>query len=102
MKDVELKEVDQAKQLMTREINGCVKVTVPENTGVKYGLSKDELIKIAGTAGYANYRRIRKLKLKRHLTFSISVNLSINLSSADGFGLVGPCWFCSGLAGLAC
>ncbi|XP_048041784.1 4F2 cell-surface antigen heavy chain-like [Megalobrama amblycephala] len=56
MKDVELKEVDQAKQLMTREINGCVKVTVPENTGVKYGLSKDELIKIAGTAGWIRTR----------------------------------------------
>ncbi|XP_051757259.1 4F2 cell-surface antigen heavy chain-like [Ctenopharyngodon idella] len=56
MKDVELKEVDQAKQPMTREINGCVKVTVPENTGVKYGLSKDELIKIAGTAGWIRTR----------------------------------------------
>ncbi|XP_067257853.1 amino acid transporter heavy chain SLC3A2-like [Chanodichthys erythropterus] len=56
MKDLELKEVDPAKQLMTREINGCVKVTVPENTGVKYGLSKDELIKIAGTTGWIRTR----------------------------------------------
>ncbi|XP_077083813.1 amino acid transporter heavy chain SLC3A2-like [Siphateles boraxobius] len=56
MKDVELKEVDQAKQLMTRENNGCVKVTVPENAGVKYGLSKDELIQIAGTAGWVRTR----------------------------------------------
>lgn len=83
MKDVELKEVDQAKQLMTREINGCVKVTVPENTGVKYGLSKDELIKITSTAGYATYMRIRKYKFKK--TFGIFyinqfINLSINLS----------------------
>ncbi|KAK7171027.1 hypothetical protein R3I94_001052 [Phoxinus phoxinus] len=56
MKDVELKEVDQAKQLMTRENNGCVKVTVPENTGAKYGLSKDELIQIAGTTGWVRTR----------------------------------------------
>ncbi|KAK7176981.1 hypothetical protein R3I93_001046 [Phoxinus phoxinus] len=56
MKDVELKEVDQAKQLMTRENNGCVKVTVPENTGAKYGLSKDELIQSAGTTGWVRTR----------------------------------------------
>ncbi|XP_039515831.1 4F2 cell-surface antigen heavy chain [Pimephales promelas] len=56
MRDVELKEVDQAKRLMTRENNGCVKVTVPENAGVKYGLSKDELIQIAGTAGWVRTR----------------------------------------------
>ncbi|XP_016366407.1 4F2 cell-surface antigen heavy chain-like [Sinocyclocheilus rhinocerous] len=59
MKDVELKEVDQEKQLMTgqTQINGCVKVTVPENAGVKYtGLSKDELIKIASTAGWVRTR----------------------------------------------
>ncbi|XDV18953.1 hypothetical protein PO909_024541 [Leuciscus waleckii] len=56
MKDVELKEVDQAKQLMTRENNSCVKVTVPDNTAVKYGLSKDELIQIAGTAGWIRTR----------------------------------------------
>ncbi|XP_073693372.1 amino acid transporter heavy chain SLC3A2-like [Garra rufa] len=60
MKDVELKEMDPEKQLMTRETqkNGCVKVTVPENAGVKYtGLSKDELIRIAGTAGWIRTRR---------------------------------------------
>ncbi|RXN21475.1 4F2 cell-surface antigen heavy chain-like protein [Labeo rohita] len=59
MKDVELKEMDQEKQLMTRETqkNGCVKVTVPENSGAKYtGLSKDELIKVAGTAGWVRIR----------------------------------------------
>ncbi|NP_001073552.1 uncharacterized protein LOC790938 [Danio rerio] len=56
MKDIELKEVDQTKQLMTRE-NGCVKVTVPENTAVKYtGLSKDELVKVAGTPGWIRIR----------------------------------------------
>ncbi|XP_067302476.1 amino acid transporter heavy chain SLC3A2-like [Pseudorasbora parva] len=56
MKDIELKEGDQAKQQMTRENNGCVKVTVPENTAAKYGLSKDELIQIAGTAGWVRTR----------------------------------------------
>ncbi|KAF4111384.1 4F2 cell-surface antigen heavy chain [Onychostoma macrolepis] len=59
MKDVELNEVDQEKQLMTRETqkNGCVKVTVPENAGVKYtGLSKDELMKITSTAGWIRTR----------------------------------------------
>ncbi|KAK2913541.1 hypothetical protein Q8A67_001940 [Cirrhinus molitorella] len=60
MKDLELKEMDQEKQLMTRETqkNGCVKVTVLENAGMKYtGLSKDELIKVAGTAGWIRTRR---------------------------------------------
>ncbi|XP_043099342.1 4F2 cell-surface antigen heavy chain-like [Puntigrus tetrazona] len=60
MKDVELNEVDQEKQLMTRETqkNGCVKVTVPEKAGAKYtGLSKDELIKITSTAGWVRTRR---------------------------------------------
>lgn len=54
MKDIELNEVDQEKQLMTRETqkNGCVKVTVPEDAGVKYtGLSKEELMKMTSTAG---------------------------------------------------
>uniref|UniRef100_A0A673H7M0 Zgc:158423 n=1 Tax=Sinocyclocheilus rhinocerous TaxID=307959 RepID=A0A673H7M0_9TELE len=60
MKAVELNEVDQETQLMTRETqkNGCVKVTVPENAGVKYtGLSKDELMKITSTAGWVQTRR---------------------------------------------
>ncbi|XP_059381325.1 4F2 cell-surface antigen heavy chain [Carassius carassius] len=60
MKDVELNEVDQEKQLMNRETqkNGCVKVTVPENAKVKYtGLSKDELMKITNTAGWVQTRR---------------------------------------------
>ncbi len=50
MKDVELNEVVQEKQLMTRETqkNGC---PVPEKAGRKYtGLSKDELMTIS-TAG---------------------------------------------------
>lgn len=53
MKDIQLNEVDQEKQLMTRvtQRNGCVNVTVPENAGRKYtGLSKDELMTIS-TAG---------------------------------------------------
>ncbi|XP_057182946.1 4F2 cell-surface antigen heavy chain-like isoform X4 [Triplophysa rosa] len=56
--------MDQEKQPMTRktttanEKNGCVKVTIPEDTGVKFtGLSKDELMKIAGTAGWILTRR---------------------------------------------
>uniref|UniRef100_A0A671PF10 4F2 cell-surface antigen heavy chain-like n=1 Tax=Sinocyclocheilus anshuiensis TaxID=1608454 RepID=A0A671PF10_9TELE len=60
MKDIELNEVGQETQLMTRETqkNGCVKVTVPENAGVKYtGLSKDELMKITSTAGWVQTRR---------------------------------------------
>uniref|UniRef100_A0A671P7D1 4F2 cell-surface antigen heavy chain-like n=1 Tax=Sinocyclocheilus anshuiensis TaxID=1608454 RepID=A0A671P7D1_9TELE len=60
LNEVELNEVGQETQLMTRETqkNGCVKVTVPENAGVKYtGLSKDELMKITSTAGWVQTRR---------------------------------------------
>lgn len=59
MKEVELNEMDQEKQPMTAETptgtekNGCVKVKVPEDTEVKFtGLSKEELMKVAGTPGY--------------------------------------------------
>lgn len=61
MKEVELNEMDQEKQPMTGETptgtekNGCVKVKVPEDTEVKFtGLSKEELMKVAGTAGYVS------------------------------------------------
>lgn len=59
MKEVELNEMDQEKQPMTGETptgtekNGSVKVKVPEDTEVKFtGLSKEELMKVAGTPGY--------------------------------------------------
>ena len=59
-KDVEMKEVElnelEEKQPMTgdgsAEKNGSVKVKVPESSEVKFtGLSKDELMRVAGTAG---------------------------------------------------
>lgn len=65
MKEVELNEMDQEKQPMTGETptgtekNGCVKVKVPEDTDVKFtGLSKEELMKVAGTAGWVRTRWI--------------------------------------------
>ncbi|XP_042582962.1 4F2 cell-surface antigen heavy chain-like [Cyprinus carpio] len=63
MREVELNEMDQEKQPMTGETptgtekNGCVKVKVPEDTEVKFtGLSKEELMKVAGTAGWVRTR----------------------------------------------
>ncbi|XP_072542906.1 amino acid transporter heavy chain SLC3A2-like [Salminus brasiliensis] len=60
MKEVELNELDQEKQPMTGETpekNGCVKVKVPEDTEVKFtGLSKDELLRVAGTTGWVRTR----------------------------------------------
>ncbi|KAL0188407.1 hypothetical protein M9458_015506, partial [Cirrhinus mrigala] len=63
MKEVELNEMDQEKQPMTGETptgtekNGCVKVKVPEDTEVKFtGLSKEELMKVAGTPGWVRTR----------------------------------------------
>lgn len=55
MKEVELNEMDE-KQPMTgdgaAEKNGSVKVKVPEDSEVKFtGLSKEELMRVAGTAG---------------------------------------------------
>lgn len=66
MKDVELNEVDQEKQPMTggdanhdaispvTEKNGVVKVKIPEEETKFTGLSKEELLKVAGTPGYEN------------------------------------------------
>lgn len=66
MKDVELNEMDQEKQPMTGAVaangeagsptaiekNGSVKVKIPEESETKFtGLSKEELIKVAGTPG---------------------------------------------------
>ncbi|XP_052458440.1 4F2 cell-surface antigen heavy chain [Carassius gibelio] len=63
MKEVELNEMDQEKQPMTGESptgtekNGCVKVIVPEENEVKFtGLSKEELMKVANTAGMVRTR----------------------------------------------
>lgn len=66
MKDVELNEVDQEKQPMrggdanhdaispVTEKNGVVKVKIPEEETKFTGLSKEELLKVAGTPGYEN------------------------------------------------
>ncbi|XP_066537626.1 amino acid transporter heavy chain SLC3A2-like [Hoplias malabaricus] len=65
MKEVELNELDQEKQPMTgdtpagTEKNGCVKVKVPEDTEVKFtGLTKEELMRVAGTTGWVRTRWI--------------------------------------------
>lgn len=55
MKEVELNELEQEKQAMNTdtEKNGCVKVKVPEEKEVKFtGLTKEELMRVAGTTGY--------------------------------------------------
>lgn len=59
MKEVELSEMDPEKQPMTgdgqaaaaAEKNGSVKLKVPEDEVAFTGLSKDELMKVAGTPG---------------------------------------------------
>lgn len=69
MKDVELNEVDQEKQPMTvsetgnndaispvPEKNGIVKLKIPEEETKFTGLSKEELIKVAGTPGWIKMR----------------------------------------------
>ncbi|KAM9438786.1 amino acid transporter heavy chain SLC3A2-like [Salvelinus alpinus] len=70
MKDVELNDIDQEKQPMTggaangdagsptcTEKNGSVKVKIPEETETKFtGLSKEELLRVAGTPGWVRTR----------------------------------------------
>ncbi|XP_066575131.1 amino acid transporter heavy chain SLC3A2 [Amia ocellicauda] len=74
MKEVELNELEQEKQPMTGagdgvageagsptsaggEKNGCVKVKVPEEAEPKFtGLSKEELLKVAGTPAWVRTR----------------------------------------------
>lgn len=70
MKDVELNEVDPEKQPMTggdtgngdasspvTEKNGSVKVKIPEEKEAKFtGLSKEELLRVAGTPGWIKVR----------------------------------------------
>ncbi|KAJ8255061.1 hypothetical protein GJAV_G00200500 [Gymnothorax javanicus] len=64
MKDVELNELDLEKQPMTgseagTEKNGSVKVKVPEEADSKFtGLSKEELMEVAGTPGWVRTRWI--------------------------------------------
>lgn len=60
MKEVELNEPEQEKQSMNidTEKNGCVKLKVPEEKEVKFtGLTKEELMRVAGTTGYALLKR---------------------------------------------
>ncbi|KAI7796492.1 solute carrier family 3 member 2b [Triplophysa rosa] len=68
MKDVELNEVDQEKQPMTggdanhdaispvTEKNGVVKVKIPDGETKFTGLSKEELLNVAGTPGWVRVR----------------------------------------------
>ncbi|KAM9424624.1 amino acid transporter heavy chain SLC3A2-like isoform 1-T3 [Pholidichthys leucotaenia] len=63
MKEVELNEVDPEKQPMTGdgqtaggEKNGSVKLKVPEDEVTFTGLSKEELLKVAGTPGWVRTR----------------------------------------------
>ncbi|CAB1351898.1 unnamed protein product [Coregonus sp. 'balchen'] len=61
MKDVELNELDQEKLPMTgdgpgAEKNGSVKLKVPEEDVKFTGLSKEELMKVAGTPGWVRTR----------------------------------------------
>ncbi|XP_038587180.1 solute carrier family 3 member 2a isoform X1 [Micropterus salmoides] len=63
MKEVELNELDPEKQPMTGdgpaaggEKNGSVKLKVPEEDVTFTGLSKDELMKVAGTPGWVRTR----------------------------------------------
>lgn len=67
MKDVELNEVDQERQPMTAGNgdansalavkNGIVKVKIPDEKESKFtGLSKEELLQVAGTPGYDYYK----------------------------------------------
>ncbi|XP_030018286.1 4F2 cell-surface antigen heavy chain [Sphaeramia orbicularis] len=63
MKEVELNEVDPEKQPMTGdgqaaggEKNGSVKLKVPDDEVTFTGLSKDELMKVAGTPGWVRTR----------------------------------------------
>ncbi|CAB1435882.1 unnamed protein product [Pleuronectes platessa] len=63
MKEVELNELDPEKQPMTgdgpapgAEKNGSVKLKVPEDVVTFTGLSKEELMKVAGTPGWVRTR----------------------------------------------
>lgn len=63
MKEVELNELDPEKQPMTGDVqavggekNGSVKLKVPEEEVAFTGLSKEELMKVAGTPGWVRTR----------------------------------------------
>lgn len=73
MKDVELNEVEQEKQPMTEgeannyaispvsEKNGIVKVKIPDEESKFTGLSKEELLKVAGTPGYVMHMWLKPI-----------------------------------------
>ncbi|XP_034019900.1 4F2 cell-surface antigen heavy chain-like [Thalassophryne amazonica] len=63
MKDVELNELDPEKQPMTGdgqaasgEKNGSIKLKIPEDEVAFTGLSKEELMRVAGTPGWVRTR----------------------------------------------
>ncbi|KAM7377448.1 hypothetical protein PAMA_013977 [Pampus argenteus] len=62
MKEVELNELDPEKQPMTGDVqtvgekNGSVKLKVPEEEVTFTGLSKEELMEVAGTPGWVRTR----------------------------------------------
>ncbi|XP_058481940.1 solute carrier family 3 member 2a [Solea solea] len=62
MKDVELNELDPEKQPMTDgqtpggEKNGSVKLKIPDDEVTFTGLSKEELMRVAGTPGWVRTR----------------------------------------------
>ncbi|KAM7366151.1 hypothetical protein PAMP_015616 [Pampus punctatissimus] len=62
MKEVELNELDPEKQPMTGDVqavgekNGSVKLKVPEDEVTFTGLSKEELMEVAGTPGWVRTR----------------------------------------------
>ncbi|KAF3697654.1 4F2 cell-surface antigen heavy chain [Channa argus] len=63
MKDVELNEIDPEKQPMTGDVlvaggekNGSVKLKIDEDEAAFTGLSKEELMKVAGTPGWVRTR----------------------------------------------
>lgn len=67
MKDVELNEVDPEKQPMTAANgdassglavkNGIVKIKIPDEKASKFtGLSKEDLLKVAGSPGYGCFK----------------------------------------------
>lgn len=80
MKDVELNEVEQEKQPMTEgdtgnnyaispvtEKNGTVKVKIPDEESKFTGLSKEELMKVAGTPGCVTHVWLNFISFQLHL-----------------------------------
>lgn len=94
MKEVELNELEQEKQSMNTdtEKNGCVKVKVPEEKEVKFtGLTKEELMRVAGTTGYVlsdapslSYWSFNVINL-HHYSYDIHIDFSEKCSNYNGF-----------------